>query len=211
MIVSPFLRKLTLTAHISSSVGWFGAVAGFLVLAITGLISSDSQLVRSTYITMELLGWYVIIPFCIASFLTGLTESLGTPWGLFKHYWVLIKFLLTVIGTVILFVHMQPISYLAEIASKVTLTSSELRGLRIQLIADAGAALLVLLITTTLSVFKPWGRTRYGLRKQYELLYKAVPKTAATKKWLLYLLLGLIFLVILSFIILHFSKAGFNH
>ena len=34
--------------------------------------------------------------------------------------------------------------------------------------ADAGAALLALLVAATLSVYKPPGMTRYGRRKQYE-------------------------------------------
>lgn len=40
--------------------------------------------------------------------------------------------------------------------------------MRIQLVANAGAALLVLLVATTLSVYKPGGMTPYGRRKQYE-------------------------------------------
>lgn len=34
--------------------------------------------------------------------------------------------------------------------------------------ADAGAAMLVLLVATTLSVYKPRGLTRYGQRKLRE-------------------------------------------
>jgi hypothetical protein len=161
---------------------------------------------------MELIGWYVIVPFCVASFLSGLIQSLGTQWGLFKHYWVLVKLILTVIATIILFLHMQPISYIAEIASKASFLDVELRGLRIQLIADAGAALLVLLAATTLSVYKPWGRTRYGLRKQHEQNNKmSVCQSTTRKTWVLYLLLGLISLVIQMFLILHLTGAGLSN
>lgn len=31
--MNPRLRKLTLTAHVTASVGWLGAVTAFLVLA----------------------------------------------------------------------------------------------------------------------------------------------------------------------------------
>lgn len=135
---------------------------------------------------------------------TGLIQSLGTQWGLFRHYWILVKFILTAISTIILFLHMQPITYLADMASKEEISSSELRGLRIQLIADAGAALLVLLITTTISVYKPWGRTPYGLRVQYGQNKKMpIGEVRTKKRWGLYVLLGLIAVVILLFIILH--------
>jgi membrane protein implicated in regulation of membrane protease activity len=39
---------------------------------------------------------------------------------------------------------------------------------RLPLVADAGAALLVLLVATVLAVYKPRGMTRYGRRKQQE-------------------------------------------
>ena len=203
MTLTPFFRKFNLTAHISFSVGWFGAVAGFLALAIAGLTSQDSQMVRSSYITMELIGWFIIVPACLFSLSTGLVQSLGTPWGLFRYYWILVKFLLTIVSTIILFLHMQPISYLADVASKTSLSNSDFRGLRIQFLADAGAALLVLLITTTISVYKPWGRTPYGLRVQYEQNKKPINELKTKKRWGLYVLIGLIALVILLFIILH--------
>jgi hypothetical protein len=45
MTMTPGLRKFALTAHVASSVGSLGAVAGFLVLAVAGLTSKDSQVV----------------------------------------------------------------------------------------------------------------------------------------------------------------------
>lgn len=168
MTLTPWFRKLALTAHVTFSVGWLGAVAGFLALAVAGLNSQDAQVVRAAYVSMGLMGWFVIVPLSLASLLSGLVQSLGTRWGLFRHYWVLVKFLLTLVATLLLLVHMQPINYMARVAAERTLASGELRGLRLQLVADAGAALLVLLVATTLSVFKPQGLTRYGWRKQQE-------------------------------------------
>ena len=81
MILSPRLRRLALTIHITVSVGWLGTVAVFLLLALTGLSSGDAQLVQSTYLVMSLLAWYVILPLCSASLATGILQSLGTTWG----------------------------------------------------------------------------------------------------------------------------------
>jgi hypothetical protein len=55
---------------------------------------------------------------------------------------------------------------MAGAAAGMTLLDADLNRLRIQLVADAGAALLVLIVTTALSVYKPWGRTRYGRRTE---------------------------------------------
>jgi hypothetical protein len=207
--MSPFFRKLGLTAHITFSVGWLGAVAGFLALAIAGLTSQNSQVVVSSYISMDLISWFVILPACFGTLLTGIVQSLGTPWGLFRYYWILVKLLLTIAATIVLLVHMKPISDMADAALSGTLSDSELRGLRIQLIADAGAALLVLLVTVTLSVYKPWGLTPYGLRRLQGQQKRTINQGQMIKKsWLLYILLGLIGLVILLFIILHLTGGG---
>ena len=168
MTMTPRLRKFALTAHVTSSVGWLGAVAGFLALATAGSSSQDTQMVRAAYLAMELTGWFVIVPLSLASLPTGLVMSLGTTWGLFRHYWVLAKLLITVLATILLLVHMQPVGHLARVVAETTLASGELAGLRVQLVADAGAALLALLVATALSVYKPRGMTRYGRRKQHE-------------------------------------------
>ena len=164
--MTPGLRKLALTAHVTSSVGWLGAVAGFLALAVSGLTSQDAQMVRAAYLAMELTGWLVIVPLSLASLLTGLVQALGTVWGLFRHYWVVAKLLITVLATIVLLVHMQPIGHIADAVARATLAGGELRGLRIQLVVDAGAALAVLLVATALSVYKPRGMTRYGQGQQ---------------------------------------------
>jgi hypothetical protein len=163
--MTPGVRKFALTAHVTASVGWLGGIVAFLALAITGLTSPDAQRVRAAYVAMDLIGWDVLVPLSLASLVTGLIQSLGTTWGLLRHYWVLIKFLITVFATVVLLVHMQPTTYLAKVASESVLSSSDLRATRIQLVVDAAAALLTLLVATVLSVYKPSGLTKYGRRK----------------------------------------------
>jgi hypothetical protein len=167
MTMTPRLRKFVLTIHVTSAVGWLGSVASFLALAIAGLNSQDAQIVRGYYLSMELIAQYLIVPLCFTSLLTGLVQSLGTKWGLIRHYWILIKFLITILSTIGLVVHLQPISYLAGVAAETTLSSDDLR-VQTQLVFTAGLALLALLVATTLSVYKPKGMTPYGWRKLYE-------------------------------------------
>jgi hypothetical protein len=88
MIMTSGLRKFVLTAHVTSSVGWLGAVVAYLALAVAALTSQDAQTVRAAWIAMELTGWFVIVPLALASVLIGVVNALGTPWGLFRHYWV---------------------------------------------------------------------------------------------------------------------------
>jgi hypothetical protein len=166
MAMAPSLRKFALTAHVTASVAWLGAVASFLALAVAGLTSPDGQMVRAAYVAMDLTAWFVIVPLSFASPLTGLVQSLGTAWGLFRQYWVLVKLLITIPSTALLLVHMQPIDFVAGVVTKTVLSGADLHELRVQLVIEAGAALLVLLVATILSVYKPEGMTQYGWRKQ---------------------------------------------
>jgi hypothetical protein len=166
IVMTPPLRKLALTAHVIVSVGWLGAVAAFLILAIAGLACSDDRWVRGAYLAMDLMTWSLIVPFCVASLLTGILQSLGTGWGLLRHYWVLLKLLLTMLATILLLVHARPIGYVASVAAEVPFLGGQLRDVRIQLVADAAAALLVLVTATALSVYKPQGVTPYGWRRR---------------------------------------------
>lgn len=78
-MLSPTWRKIALSAHVTSSVGWFGAVVAFLALALIGLRGNEGDgLIRSAYVAMEAIGWFVIVPFSLASLATGLIQSLGT-------------------------------------------------------------------------------------------------------------------------------------
>ena len=72
--MTPGLRKFALTAHVTFSVGWLGAVISYLAVAIACLVSQDAQMVRSGYSTMELTGWFVIVPLSLAALLTGLAR-----------------------------------------------------------------------------------------------------------------------------------------
>ena len=171
----PRLQKFALTSHVTASVGWLGAVGAFLALAIAGLTSADTQLVRGAYLAMDLETRFVIVPLAFASLVTGLVQSLGTTWGLVRHYWVVVKLVITIAATAILLQQLGPIGYLAGAASEGTLAGSDLRVVRISLVVHAGGGLLVLLVPMILSIYKPRGLTRYGRRKQLEDRNLVVP------------------------------------
>jgi hypothetical protein len=180
MIMTPGLRKVALTAHVTSSVGWFGAVVAFLALAIVGLSSQDAVMVRAAYLAMELTTWFVIVPFAFVSLLSGVVSSLGTRWGLFRYYWVLIKLVITILATIVLLIHTQPIDLLARIAAKTTVLGASLQSQQLLMVLASSVALVVLFVLTMLSVYKPRGMTRYGQRKQNEQHQDIAAADAAT-------------------------------
>jgi hypothetical protein len=200
------LRKFALTAHVISSVGWLGAVLAFLVVAIAGLMSEDTQTVRGAYLAMNIMAWSVIVPLSLASPLTGIVQSLGTSWGLFRHYWIVVKLIITVPATVFLLLHMKPIGHLARVVAETSLARGEMTGMRIQLIANAAAAIIILLVATALSIYKPAGLTPYGRRKETPVAsFEATPSTA----WGRYMLFAIITLSFV-FLLLHLIGGGIH-
>lgn len=206
MTMLPRVRKVALTAHVTVSVGWLGAVVAYLAVAIAGLMSRDAALVKASYLVMELVGWSVIAPLSLATVATGLVQSLGTEWGLFRHYWVASKFVATVVSTIILFVHLPTVSRMAKVAAQTVFASGDHQQMRVGMVIQPAVGLLVLFAATVLSVNNPWGRTPYGKRQQAELPVSSGALAVATTEsrlglYVLFVLAGLLAL----FVALHLA------
>lgn len=156
-------RRVALALHLTVSVGWIGAAGAYLALAIAAAESDDSMLVRSAWAAMELIGWAVLIPLSIGTVLTGLVMAVGSRWGLFRHYWVVLSLTITLLATAVLAMHMPDVSDMAAQAR--VADAAELQTMGSDLF-HSGLGLVVLLAVLVLNVFKPRGLTRYGWRKQ---------------------------------------------
>lgn len=167
MIMSPGARKLVLTIHIAVSVGWIGALAAYLALDVAAATSHDIVVLRAAYTGMALIVSTAIVPLAIAALLTGLMVALGTKWGLFRHYWVVLSLLLTTVATAVLLVETQTIRHLARLAADPATSPGELRGLPTTLAHSIGGT-VVLLVVLALNMYKPRGMTRYGWRKEQQ-------------------------------------------
>lgn len=168
MLMTPSVRKAALLLHIVASVGWLGSVAAYAVLSVVAGYSNESALVRSACLAMNVVGWYAVVPLNILALATGLVQAQFTPWGLFRHYWIIAKLVLTILGTGLLLMHQGMLA--GQAAALVTggavIPDDSLRRLGVQLVWDSGLGLFLLLVLTGLSVFKPWGLTRRALRQQ---------------------------------------------
>lgn len=161
----PWQRRLALTVHLTCSLGWIGAVVAYLALGVLATHSQDPQSMRAAWIAMDVTGWWAIVPLAIGALVTGLVMSLGTPWGLFRHYWVLVSLILTVLCTVVLLLHMPGVSSTAAMAREADAEHlSRLGGD----FFHPGVGLVLLLAVMVLNVYKPRGLTPYGWRKQQE-------------------------------------------
>jgi lysylphosphatidylglycerol synthetase-like protein (DUF2156 family) len=172
--MTPRTRKFALMAHIVASLGWIGAVAAFIVLDVTTVASDEVPVLRAAYIGMDLITTWAIVPLAFAAFLTGIIMSLGTKWGLFRHYWVIVTLVLTMAATVVLLIQVPGIAYRADVAANAASSDEAMRGLGNLLLHSIGGT-IVLLVITALNVYKPRGLTRYGWRKQQSEAAEARP------------------------------------
>jgi hypothetical protein len=164
MAFAPALRRLTFTTHVTSSVGWIGAALVFLALAAIGLTNQDERTVRGVYLVMAPAAWFVLVPLAHASLLSGIVLSLGTPWGLIRHYWVALKLVITVFSTVILLIYMGTFRQMAGVAADPVVELGLVRNPSPLL--HAILALVLLLTATVLAIYKPFGMTPYGTRQR---------------------------------------------
>ena len=224
MAMTPRLRKFAIAVHVVVSVGWLGAVIAYLALAVVGLTSQDASVARACYRSMALIGPFVIIPFSLATLLTGLIEALGTRWDVFQHWWVVAKLLLTAVATVILLRHMPAVINMALVAADATLSLDDYRAQRLQLIVHAIGGVLVLLTTTALSIYKPWGLTPFARRNETErvsVLSNDMPwpagiarvarpaVSASAPRWVLVVWIHAVGLGVL-FVVMHLAGRGFR-
>jgi hypothetical protein len=158
--MSPRFRKLLLTVHVASAIGWFGSLAAFIALAVTGRASGDPELVKACYLAMRVTMVYVLVPFGSIALATGVLQAMLTQWGLVRHYWVLLKLILTSIATLLLIEHVTPVDILSKAASSGTLSAQS--WLRVQIIAYACGGLVFVSTAMTLAVFRPRGMTRWS-------------------------------------------------
>lgn len=181
MTLSPPLRKLVLAVHLTCSVGWLGAVVAYLALDLTVATSEDPGLVRAAWIGMGMVVSSVIVPLALASLATGPVIALGTKWGLFRHWWVLISFVLTVLATLVLLSEAGLVTSMAVLASNPAAPDDLVLGAPPTLVHSIGG-LVVLVVIQVLNVYKPQGLTPYGWRKQEELRRTMDPRRPGARR-----------------------------
>jgi hypothetical protein len=150
------VRRWTLVLHVVVSVGWLGVDLALLTLGATALLTDDPELSHAAYVGMDVVGGTLLVPIALLALATGVVLSLGTKWGLVRHWWVLVKFAVTTLAATLTIVLLRP--GLDEAARVV---GEDLERLRVNLVVAPSVALTLYLTTTVLSVLKPWGRTRW--------------------------------------------------
>ena len=179
MTLSPGIRKAVLAIHLTTSVGWLGAVVAYVPLDVTVAVSDDPVAVRSAWAAMWLIAAAVIAPLALAALMTGILIAAGTRWGLFRYWWVVVSLVLTIVAVLVLVQEVSVIGRAAATAMTSTTSSAQILALQPTLPHSIGG-LLVLLVIQWLNVFKPQGLTPYGSRRQQEEQERLRARAAGT-------------------------------
>ena len=113
---------------------------GATLLTVVLLVSEVDQTVLGRAV------YAVGLPLVIVALVTGVLSALASPWGLFRHGWVVKKLVLTLANTVVLLAVVGPGTAAGAVPWLARL------GLAVQLV--------LFVLTTVLSVYKPRVRRR---------------------------------------------------
>jgi hypothetical protein len=147
--------RITLLAHILTAVGWFGMAVFVLFAAIVAVTATDATTPEALYRAIELAPW-LSVPAGLLAVASGVLLGLGTKWGVFQYWWVLIKIVIAAAVIVT-----DPL-LIARGAHRAVETGQGPPWLYGPTVAHA----VVLTIATVLSVFKPGSRTPWSRQSE---------------------------------------------
>ncbi|MFH8618008.1 DUF2269 domain-containing protein [Streptomyces sp. NPDC017979] len=159
------VRRSLLVVHVCAAAGWLGLTLGLLALAVTALTTESTTTVGAAVRSMKVFTDWLVLPLALLTLLSGLVLAVGTPWGLARHRWVVIKFWLT-LGTVTasVFALRPGVNEAVETVSENAALASPT-----DLVAGPIVSLSAYLFMTVVSILKPWGPTRRGRRLRAEI------------------------------------------
>lgn len=152
-------RRALLVVHVAVSVGWLGLTLGLLTLSVTGYASKSPDTTVAAYRAMKIFSDWLVVPVALLTLVSGLVLALGTPWGLARHRWVVVKFWITLATALLTAFSLRPgIDRLAADAV------AGVPDTGLSMVSAPAVATATYLFVTAISVLKPWGPTKRGGR-----------------------------------------------
>lgn len=157
-------KNLLVTIHVLSVIAWFGGAICMLLLGLYMQKAEDGEQLYYTLANMHLIDATLIRYPALVAFISGILLSVWTQWGLFKHYWVVIKFALTLFIILIgIFFLNNWLSFLLEHAPLFGLGSfhhHQFQTTSLSLINVSLFNILAMALMTLITYFKPLGKIR---------------------------------------------------
>ncbi|MCK9895589.1 hypothetical protein [Frankia sp. AgB32] len=154
-------RLALLTLHVVVSVSWNGVAFAQLALASTAMANADLR--HAAYELMHVVDRAVDIPLALLTLITGVVMSVGTRWGLLRHWWVVAKLTITVFAVISGGAVVRALIVSADHATRGAPAAAPTQSAA--LIVCACVMNVLFITATVLSTAKPWGRTPRGTRE----------------------------------------------
>ena len=150
-------RRLLVLVHLVVSLVWMGGGAANVVLGLTARLDPDGGLAaQQAHVAVHVLDLWLVIPAAFSALVTGLLLSWLTPWGFARHWWVLVKLVLTV-GVIVFS------TFGVGVWVELLLQHPRSPGwYPTALVAGGLANLVAFLVMTVLSHYKPRGLTPWA-------------------------------------------------
>ncbi|MGY1436790.1 DUF2269 domain-containing protein [Streptomyces reniochalinae] len=166
-------RRGTLALHVCASAGWLGMTLCLLALGLTAALTGSPAVTEASYRSMKVYGDWLVGPLALLTLGTGVLLSLGTKWGLARHWWVWIKFWLTTAAALA-----SVLAFRVRIDSTVADVVAGRPVLPLELVIPPAISLSAYVFMTVISVLKPWGLTARGRRHRAAAPTRRVARSA---------------------------------
>ncbi len=172
------VRRAVLALHILCGVGWMGLDLGLVLLVASGLTSDDGATVAAVYTAARIVIPPVVPTLALGMLVTGILLGLGTRYGLVQWTWVLVKLVIGVVLAVLVFVALLPgvLSIPESLSGSAQDVRDAVGGAATDLIYPPVVSFVALGAALVISIWKPWGRTRWGRRAQVERAAQVTPR-----------------------------------
>jgi hypothetical protein len=166
-------RQALQVLHYVSSVGWLGVGLCQLTLNVLALTTGVPALRHDAHEIAHVFDRTVLTVLSLGAAVTGILLAVRTPWGLVRHWWVLVKLTLTVT-----LIGVTPFWSGELIRRAIVVTAGPVPApgyapLRSELLVSSVTIISTLLVVTVISVVKPWGRTPF--RRPAAVPQRALP------------------------------------
>jgi hypothetical protein len=161
-------RRAVLAVHVLCGAGWMGLDLGLMVLVVTGATSGSGPTVAAAYTAVRLVVPVVVPLLATGMLVTGLLLGWGTTWGLLEWTWVLTKLVIGLVLTALVFVLLVPtaLSVPSDLGGSATGVRDAVGAAVRSLMFPPMVSFAALGVSLVLSIWKPWGRTAWALRRR---------------------------------------------
>ncbi|MFC1669669.1 hypothetical protein ACFL20_04700 [Spirochaetota bacterium] len=141
-------------------------VGGGFALVLLFYISNPGggDEIYATYAAMKIIDDFIIIPGAMGNLITGLVYGIWTKWGFFKHWWVTVKWIMTVLqilfGTFFLGPWLNNNTALADLKRIAVLKNPDFLYNNSMTGIWGPVQVAMLLVMIIISVKKPWRKLK---------------------------------------------------